>query len=85
MVLDEATSALDSATERSVQEALTELSLHRTVLIVAHRLSTIMNADSIIVMDNGGIVEEGTHENLLKKKGAYFHLWESQYREQQQQ
>jgi ABC-type multidrug transport system fused ATPase/permease subunit len=82
VILDEATSALDSATERSVQDALTRLSMHRTVLIVAHRLSTIMHADNIIVMDCGQVAEQGTHQELLSRRGAYFNLWENQYRDQ---
>lgn len=68
-----------------MQDALSRLSQHRTVLIVAHRLSTVMHADNIIVMDCGEIVEQGTHSDLLARRGSYFHLWESQYREQSDQ
>ncbi|CAE7656930.1 ABCB6, partial [Symbiodinium microadriaticum] len=85
VILDEATSALDSVTERSVQDALGRLSLHRTVIIVAHRLSTIMHADNIIVINAGRVVEQGSHRELLDRGGQYQCLWESQYREQQQE
>ena len=71
LILDEATSALDTESERLVQAALIELMKNRTTIVVAHRLSTIENADEIIVMDNGKIVETGTHAELLAKKGRY--------------
>ena len=71
LILDEATSALDTESERLVQVALIELMKNRTTIVVAHRLSTIENADEIIVMDNGKIVETGTHAELLAKKGRY--------------
>ena len=71
LILDEATSALDTESERMVQAALDELMKNRTTIVVAHRLSTIENADEIIVMDNGKIVETGTHAELLAKKGRY--------------
>lgn len=79
LLLDEATAALDSKSERAVQDALTKLSAGRTTLIVAHRLSTIVHADTIYVMDAGQIIESGNHETLLKnKKGAYAKLWSMQ-------
>ena len=78
VVLDEATSALDTVTEKSVQAALDRLGAHRSVLVIAHRLGTIRNADQILVMDDGVIIEEGTHEQLLDAKGKYFELWQIQ-------
>jgi ATP-binding cassette, subfamily B, heavy metal transporter len=76
--LDEATSALDSETEHKIQKALATLLKGKTAVIVAHRLSTIMHADKIVVIDAGRIVEEGTHTQLLKKKGTYYTLWKFQ-------
>ncbi|MBU1871762.1 MAG: ATP-binding cassette domain-containing protein, partial [Candidatus Omnitrophica bacterium] len=81
LILDEATSHLDSASERVVQDALEELMQGRTVLIVAHRLSTVQNADHIIVLDRGEIVEQGRHKELLDKKGLYFRLHQIQARD----
>lgn len=81
LILDEATSALDNATEVAVQKALFDLCKGRTTLIVAHRLSTIKNADEIIVVEEGRIKERGTHKELLEKGGAYKQLYEAQYKE----
>ena len=78
LVLDEATSALDSKSESLVQEALKNLMKDKTVLAIAHRLSTLLIMDRIIVLDQGEIVEDGTHETLLKKKGIYAKLWNHQ-------
>ncbi len=78
LVLDEATSALDSKSEQYVQKALWRLMKNRTVIVIAHRLSTIQRLDRIIVMDKGRIVEQGTHNELLKKSGIYAKLWEHQ-------
>lgn len=78
LLLDEATSALDTESERLVQESLETLMKGRTTLVVAHRLSTILNADKIIVMDNGKIIEEGNHQTLLSQNGTYSKLVELQ-------
>ncbi|EJE45553.1 ABC transporter ATP-binding protein [Staphylococcus epidermidis] len=78
LILDEATSALDLESEAIIQEALVVLSKDRTTLIVAHRLSTITHADRIVVMENGRIVETGTHQQLINKRGAYEHLYSIQ-------
>ena len=74
LILDEATSALDNATERIIQESLEKLCAGRTTIVVAHRLSTIKNADEIIVLGNTGIVEQGSHEELMRKQGEYSKL-----------
>ncbi len=79
LILDEATSALDTATEYAIQQALLELAKGRTTLVVAHRLSTIRNADRIIVMGNNGIVEQGSHDELLARRGAYARLHDAQF------
>lgn len=78
LILDEATSALDNKSEAVVQQAIENLMKDRTVLVIAHRLSTVRNADRIIVINNGKIVEEGSHETLLKKDGAYAALYKTQ-------
>lgn len=80
LILDEATSALDNTTELMIQEALDELCKGRTTLIVAHRLSTIKNADTIVVITHGQIDEIGTHEELLKQDGLYTNLYNSQFK-----
>lgn len=77
-LFDEATSSLDTHTEKEIQENLSRISSHNTTLIIAHRLSTIINVDNIIVIDNGEIIEEGNHNYLLGKKGAYAKLWQRQ-------
>ena len=75
LVLDEATSALDSESEAAIQEALTNLMKNRTSIVVAHRLSTIAGLDQIVVLNDGKIVEQGTHRELLSKGGEYAKLW----------
>ncbi len=77
-MLDEATSALDTITENSVQEALDRLGSQRTVLVIAHRLGTIRNADNIIVLKDGVVAEQGTHEELLELNGTYAEMWNMQ-------
>ena len=80
LILDEATSALDSSTENLVQKAISNMTENRTTIIIAHRLSTIQNANKIIVLDNGKILEEGSHTELVKKKGFYSKLIEDQFK-----
>ena len=78
LVLDEATSALDSEVEAVIQESLDAVMSDKTVLAIAHRLSTISRMDRIVVMDDGRIIEEGTHASLLKQKGVYANFWSRQ-------
>lgn len=79
LILDEATSALDTETERKIQDSLERLSKGRTCITIAHRLSTVRNADEIVYLSEKGIEERGTHENLLALKGSYYHLHHSQF------
>ena len=80
LILDEATSALDNVTEMQIQQSLEELSRDRTVIVVAHRLSTVKNADEIVVIDSTGIVERGSHEELMAKDGEYKKLYSYQFK-----
>ena len=79
LILDEATSNVDTATERQVQKAIRSLMKGRTCFVIAHRLSTIQNADRILVIDHGDVVEQGTHESLMARKGFYYRLYASQF------
>ncbi len=81
LIFDEATSALDSKTERAIQAELQEIARNHTTLVIAHRLSTVMDADQILVMDHGRIVERGTHGELIVRSGVYAHLWALQQQE----
>ena len=79
LILDEATSALDNESERHIQKSLEELAKDRTTITIAHRLSTVRNADEIIVIDEEGIRERGTHKDLLEKNGLYAYYYNMQF------
>ncbi|PWC12157.1 ABC transporter ATP-binding protein [Brenneria corticis] len=79
LILDEATSALDTATEQAIQQSLSELSAGRTTLVIAHRLATIQHAERIVVVDNGGIIEQGSHRALIERSGIYASLHQAQF------
>jgi ATP-binding cassette, subfamily B, bacterial MsbA len=81
LILDEATSALDSESERMVQDALERLARDRTSIIIAHRLSTVERADRILVLEQGRVVEAGTHAGLLARGGSYADLYQKQFRD----
>ena len=85
LVLDEATSALDSRTEQAIQETLDRVAESRTTIMIAHRLSTVVNADQIVVLDQGRVAERGTHDELLDRNGLYADLWYRQAAEQLEQ
>lgn len=85
LIFDEATSSLDSKTEQAIQETLREVAQHHTTLIIAHRLSTVVDADRILVMEQGRIVEQGRHQQLLRENGIYADMWELQQREEEEQ
>ena len=85
LILDEATSAIDTRTERKIQDAFAIMMKGRTSFIVAHRLSTIREADVILVMNSGKIIEQGSHEELLAKKGFYHKLYNSQFENSQEE
>ena len=80
LLLDEATSALDSESESVIQESINNLSTNKTTLIIAHRLSTVINADKIVVIENGQVIEQGNHKELLNNEGAYSVLYDSQFK-----
>ena len=82
LILDEATSALDTESERLVQQAIDRLMRERTVLVIAHRLATVRDADEIVVLDAGGVVERGTHEALYRAGGLYRRLHDLQFRDE---
>ena len=79
LILDEATSNVDTATEREIQKAMRELMKQKTCFVIAHRLSTIENADRILVLRNGDVVEQGTHRELISRKGFYHQLYAAQF------
>jgi ATP-binding cassette subfamily B protein len=83
LIFDEATSALDSKSERSIQAELDRIAVGRTTLVIAHRLSTVMHADEILVMDAGRIVERGSHVDLLARDGHYAQMWRLQQQARQ--
>jgi ATP-binding cassette subfamily B protein len=85
LIFDEATSALDSETEQSIQAELARIAQGHTTLVIAHRLSTVMDADQILVMDGGRIIERGSHRELLDRNGAYTQMWALQQQEESQQ
>ena len=78
LILDEATSSLDSHTEGLIQQAIEEAVKGRTTIVIAHRLSTIKNADKIVVIENGSVIEQGTLQELLDRKGRFYEYWEEQ-------
>lgn len=78
VLLDEATASLDPENEVLIQSAISELVYEKTVIMVAHRLQSVVNADQIVVLDKGRVKEVGNHEELLRKNGMYAHLWEEQ-------
>ena len=78
LILDEATASVDNETEALIQKSLSKITQERTTIVTAHRLSTIKNADNIIVIDKGKLVESGKHENLLVQNGTYADLWNVQ-------
>ncbi|MFL0803694.1 MAG: ABC transporter ATP-binding protein/permease [Agarilytica sp.] len=82
MIFDEATSSLDSKSEQGILDAIEEISQEQTTLVIAHRLSTVVNADNIIVLDQGNIIEQGSHQELIEQKGKYAQLWQIQQAEQ---
>ncbi|MCB1568412.1 MAG: hypothetical protein KDI69_06300, partial [Xanthomonadales bacterium] len=85
LIFDEATSALDSASEKAIQSELDRIAVGRTTLVIAHRLSTVMDADEILVLDAGYIVERGRHADLLARDAHYAHMWRLQQQDLQQQ
>ncbi|RYE77805.1 MAG: ABC transporter, partial [Hyphomicrobiales bacterium] len=80
LILDEATSALDTQTEREIQQALADLAQGRTTLVIAHRLATIRDADRILVLEKGRLIDQGTHDELVRKGGRYAELAKLQFR-----
>lgn len=83
LILDDATSAVDMETEFHIQKALQEVMKGRTTFIIAHRISSLQHADEILVIDNGSIIERGTHDQLIASNGAYRRIYEIQYQDHQ--
>ena len=81
LILDEATSSIDTQTEKQIQDAIEIVMKGRTTFMIAHRLSTVVNADVILVMKDGKIIERGNHKELLNNKGYYFELYKTQFQE----
>ena len=79
LIQDEATSNVDTRTEKAIQSAMQQIMRNRTSIVIAHRLSTIRDSDVIVVMDQGRIVEQGSHEELLARRGKYYDLYMTQY------
>lgn len=79
VILDEATASLDNEAEKQIQHALDNLTETRTTIVIAHRLSTVYGADQIVVIDDGKVVEKGTHQSLLDQNGAYAKLYQAQF------
>lgn len=79
LILDEATSSIDTRTEKLIEKGMDQLMEGRTVFVIAHRLSTVRNADAIIVLDHGKIIERGSHEELIQRKGRYYQLYNGQF------
>ena len=84
LVFDEATSSLDSKTEQSILETLRQVAANHTTLVIAHRLSTVVDADRILVMEEGRIIEQGSHQQLLAKGGVYREMWLLQQKQSRQ-
>ena len=82
LILDEATSSIDTRTEKLVQDGMDALMTGRTTFVIAHRLSTVRNADCIMVMDQGRIIERGTHDQLMEEKGTYYRLYTGNFAEE---
>ena len=80
VLLDEATASLDPENELHIQEAINELVKSKTVIVIAHRLNTIVHADNIVVLNEGKLSEQGTHEQLITNNGLYKHMWDEQQR-----
>ena len=83
LIFDEATSSLDSRTEQAIQETLAEVAAQHTTLVIAHRLSTVVDADRILVMSSGRVIESGTHAQLLAAGGVYREMWDLQLKERE--
>ena len=79
LILDEATSSIDTRTEKLIEKGMDRLMENRTVFVIAHRLSTVRNSDAIMVLDHGQIIERGSHDELLEKKGRYYQLYIGQF------